>query len=175
MGHEDSPILSEEENEMMEGIMESTTTPSNVLIFYNLDASIDKEMLEKECASFGVIRVFKFIKLFRKAVVVFERAEDAERCFDTMVTMWNIEFGMPITDEELRAKQLLPPPNEKTFLISPPCSPPPDWKGGREHPPENVFPPGFTIQELTDKLYMVYEGENENPKIIVQRPLDLAN
>eukprot|EP01113_Clastostelium_recurvatum_P041586 TRINITY_DN6629_c0_g1_i2.p1 TRINITY_DN6629_c0_g1~~TRINITY_DN6629_c0_g1_i2.p1 ORF type:complete len:190 (+),score=41.45 TRINITY_DN6629_c0_g1_i2:102-671(+) len=169
---EDVPCFTVEGVEGEEDTFSGSVLPSNVLIIFGLGARTNKDYLEKVCASYGDLRAFKYIRIFKKAVAVFVDTDDAISCHDAMKEKWDVQYGLPLTDKDLLSYQLCPPPNDKPFLISPPCSPPPEWKGGREHPPENTLPPDFTMKELSDKLYMVFEGESKKglPPIIVQRP-----
>jgi len=148
---------SEEEEELV----------SNVLVVFHLPRTLDHDHLQEECACFGELKAFKFVPLLAAAVVVFLYLEDAIECKLSLQNKYNCGFGKPISDEDLHKQQLNPPANMKAFLISPPTSPPPDWKPRTELPPTQT-----PDDELMQKLTTLLEGSDTTPAIILERDID---
>ncbi|EYB83994.1 hypothetical protein Y032_0324g2514 [Ancylostoma ceylanicum] len=77
-----------------------------------------------------------------------------------------------------RSSSLLsPPPLEKQFLISPPCSPPVGWSQTKEMPPVicNFDLMARLASFALDDKYEVHNGDKDTPAIIVhpcETPLD---
>ncbi|CAB3401588.1 unnamed protein product [Caenorhabditis bovis] len=126
---------------------------------------------------------FDFLKSFHRVRVIFSTPENA-------TTAKLIVQGFSFKGHELKAffaqrvylssnasPLLQPPPLEKQFLISPPCSPPVGWAQTREMAP--VVCDFDLMARLAsfaiDEKYEVHNGDESTPTIVIhpcETPLD---
>lgn len=162
--------------------------PSKSLIVTNVDISVLNDDLAKTefenlFLAFDKTAAFYYIRTFRRVRIDFsspERATEAKQSLDTKVVGNNpihcyyIKVYGPSDPEEA---YLQPPPLEKQFLISPPCSPPVGWEQPREGNPVVDYDllaaiaqlaPGEN-HELQPSTSVTICGNNvDTPSIVVQ-------
>lgn len=118
---------------------------------------------------------FDFLRSFRRVRVIFSSPENA-----TAAKL--IVQGFSFKGHELKAffaqriymsansgLTLQPPPLEKQFLISPPCSPPVGWEQTKDMPPVvcNFDLMARLASFAIDEKYEVHNGDDLTPTIVV--------
>ena len=130
--------MQEEEEE------EEEEPPPKSLIVTNVDLSVflddpSKKMFEAKFRVFDQSVVFYYFRTFRRVRVDFMSHSNASLAKtkldgalvgDSTISVYFIRVFAPSDDVFLQ-----PPPLEKQFLISPPCSPPVGWEQPREGNP----------------------------------------
>ncbi|CAJ0940966.1 unnamed protein product, partial [Mesorhabditis belari] len=127
---------------------------------------------------------FDFLKSFRRIRIIFSTPENATtgKCRVEHFSFKGIQlkayFGQRVLLRSSSGALLQPPPLEKQFLISPPCSPPVGWEQMREMAPVVC---SFDLMArlaafAVDEEYKVHDsGDTGAPSIIVspcETPLD---
>eukprot|EP00088_Acartia_fossae_P051885 TRINITY_DN5838_c0_g2_i1.p1 TRINITY_DN5838_c0_g2~~TRINITY_DN5838_c0_g2_i1.p1 ORF type:complete len:243 (+),score=52.66 TRINITY_DN5838_c0_g2_i1:49-777(+) len=124
---------------------EEEETPPKSLIVTNVDISvfIDEQAkleFESKFRAYDQSVTFYYFRTFRRVRVDFmsntnaslaKSACDLARIGESTINCYFIRVFAPDPEEEF----LQPPPMEKQFLISPPCSPPVGWEQPREGNP----------------------------------------
>jgi len=168
--------------------VEEEEEPSKSLIVTNVDSTVFLDELAKTNFEamflvFDKTAAFYYIRTFRRVRIDFEspeRASEAKAELDTKVVGNNpihcyyIKVYGPSDPQEA---YLQPPPLEKQFLISPPCSPPVGWQQPREDGPVVDYDllaaiaqlaPGEN-HELQPSTSVTICGNNvDTPSIVVQ-------
>ncbi|EFO86834.1 hypothetical protein GCK72_010597 [Caenorhabditis remanei] len=128
---------------------------------------------------------FDFLRSFRRVRVIFSSPENA-----TAAKL--IVQGFSFKGHELKAffaqriymsansQMLQPPPLEKQFLISPPCSPPVGWEQTKDMPPVvcNFDLMARLASFAIDEKYEVHNGDDLTPTIVVhpcETPIDIPS
>jgi len=124
---------------------EEEETPPKSLIVTNVDISVfideeTKEAFESKFRDYDQSVMFYYFRTFRRVRVDFMSHSNAAlakskcdlaRVGESTINCYFIRVFAPAPEEEF----LQPPPLEKQFLISPPCSPPVGWEQPREDNP----------------------------------------
>ncbi|PAV60463.1 hypothetical protein WR25_10589 [Diploscapter pachys] len=125
---------------------------------------------------------FDFLKSFRRVRVIFSTPENATAAklivqgFSYNGHQMKAFFAQKVLLRQ-SSSLLSPPPLEKQFLISPPCSPPVGWEQTQEMPPVvcNFDLMARLASFAIDEKYEVHNGDDSTPAIIVfpcETPLD---
>jgi len=141
-----NPNVMEAQDHDMNGEEEGEAEGSNSLVVTNLDLEVfEDDLLKAEFESrflaFDPDIAFYYIRTFRRVRLDFscsDTAAAAKGALDGLVSSagntMHCFFLKVFRTRDSAAPHLAPPPFEKQFLISPPCSPPVGW----EQPPEDT-------------------------------------
>jgi len=154
--------------------------PCKSLIVTNVNSEVFvdemvKSEFEAEFLAFDKTAAFYYIRTFRRVRIDFSstnQAASARRELDLKVVAHNqihcyfIKVYGPSQPEEAF---LQPPPREKQFLISPPCSPPVGWEQPREGNPVVDYDLLAALAKLgPGEDHEVQPGTSVTPSIVVQ-------
>jgi len=154
--------------------------PTKTLIVTNVDSEVFldeliKSEFEAEFLAFDKTAAFYYIRTFRRVRIDFSsssKAAAARTELDMKVFGVNpihcyfIKVYGPSQPEEAF---LQPPPLEKQFLISPPCSPPVGWEQPREGQPVVDYDLLAAIAELAPgEDHELQASTSRTPSIVVQ-------
>ena len=142
--------------------------PSKSLIVTNVDSSVFvdemvKANFESLFLAFDKTAAFYYIRTFRRVRIDFQTADEATGAKNHLdqtligsnqIHCYFIKIYGPSDPEEAF---LQPPPLEKQFLISPPCSPPVGWEQPREDKP-NMNP--VVDYDILAAIAQLAPGEN---------------
>ena len=136
------------DNLNIEGEREDEDEPCKSLIVTNVDSSvfvdeIAKADFESLFLAFDKSAAFYYIRTFRRVRIDFESPDTASlaknhldmKVIGTSPNPIHCYFIKVYGPSDPEAAYLQPPPLEKQFLISPPCSPPVGWEQPREDGP----------------------------------------
>ncbi len=113
----------------------------------------DAVLLESVCAQFGTVWLARYVPVFRGAIVIFARHEEAAACVaglhGTLMgeSVVAASLGTRVVTQDGVAEFGLAPPKRMIQLVSPPPSPPEWWAGWNDEegapkpPPELLVDP----------------------------------
>ncbi|CAI4230472.1 unnamed protein product [Auanema sp. JU1783] len=118
---------------------------------------------------------FDFLKSFRRVRVIFSTPENATAAklivqgFSFNGHQMKAFFAQKVLLHNSSRSLLSPPPLEKQFLISPPCSPPVGWEQTKEMAPVvcNFDLMSRLASFALDEKYEVHNGDDQTPTIVV--------
>jgi len=167
----------------------SAQAPTNTLILTNLPLECFSiawlTTLRKVFESHGEIHTWTPLKVFRRAIVIFWRPEDAEsakRQLDGLILPSDPPAQIRVYRTENTPSSVLcpdltidpncpdpyhlaPPKIEKNFLISPPGSPPVGWEPVKEDPP-NPSPLAADLISALTKLQIQQSRRRSSTEIL---------
>ncbi|CAJ0581178.1 unnamed protein product, partial [Mesorhabditis spiculigera] len=154
--------------------------PNSIIITQVPDEVYNNMAVKRQfCEMFNDIEPnphFDFLKSFRRIRIIFMTPENATtgKCrvehFSFKGSQMKAYFGQRLILRTDTGALLQPPPLEKQFLISPPCSPPVGWEQLKEMPPVVC---SFDLMArlaafAVDEEYKVHDsGSSGCPSIIV--------
>eukprot|EP01119_Soliformovum_irregulare_P014968 TRINITY_DN4156_c0_g1_i1.p1 TRINITY_DN4156_c0_g1~~TRINITY_DN4156_c0_g1_i1.p1 ORF type:complete len:204 (-),score=54.28 TRINITY_DN4156_c0_g1_i1:50-661(-) len=151
---------------------------TNVLILRSLkhssreDPEIEMEMLKKQLEIFGTVCLVQFIRQWNSfdVYVVYSCTEEAEIAKRELETVHqDIYFAKPDVRRFSKKHILDLPLNDKTFVTSPPPSPPEGWEPHGEDINRQTTVDLGDPEQIGDELILL-PSLNGLPKIIISNP-----
>jgi len=154
--------------------------PTKTLVVTNVDSEVFvdeliKSEFEAEFLAFDKTAAFYYIRTFRRVRIDFSSSSPAAAARSSLnmkvfgvnpIHCYFIKVYGPSAPEEAF---LQPPPLEKQFLISPPCSPPVGWEQPREGQPVVDYDLLAAIAELAPgEDHELQPSTSRTPSIVVQ-------
>ncbi|XP_028415232.1 calcipressin-2-like isoform X2 [Dendronephthya gigantea] len=162
--------------EICENGNRSTRTEKSCLTVTNVPAIVftsDKELFEELFKQHGDIMSIIYLKSFSRARVIYHNENDSCQAKDKLhgSTMEGNQLGVYFTqipNIPNISQTLQPPPPVKQFLISPPVSPPVNWKPITEGSPVINHDLLSAIAQLKpDEPYEAHMSTGDQPSITV--------
>jgi len=156
-----------------------------VLFAINVDESVFTE--EKEKVSFEEMfrtigpAEFVYLPSFRRVRISYETPEEAAKARIYLPQPSNNGQNMKLYFAQVQPAKdninsLLPPVQDKQFLISPPASPPVGWEQNKENEPVFNFDLLAAVVELAPGCsHELHEGTSSTPSVVVHVCEDLPN